>query len=437
MSARSWLQRLGACLDAAEATEGDPQDLRNLLFGLYRLLETGTAAVQGAFQDLQADDLSDDAQDLGEQLSQGEYVRPAAPKTLAEGVALAAKLLRGAEQAVLGLGQATLAPRRAKDLEVGFGDEQGWLLPFRPRFRGEPEDWPPYFAKRALTRMRCLPRELPTGHRIDLQLLHTVVGNDVAGVACLFDKLSLTDSTGKAIDDKAAGPFVVAQVEGAGQQAIANSLQLAFDPAAGAAVVIFPELSISAEDQKELQRLIRTTPWDLPLKNPRPAVVVGGSWHDRREDGRHENRAPVFGGDGQLVGRHVKHAVFGTKTPAGVLREDIVRGEEILVLVGPDLTAAVAICLDFCQAGAENPYDHLDVDLVLVTSMANAGTAKDHGAQAERIWKRRKVATFVAQQSEAGAGGVCGANPTPKTDPGFVKEEAASAVVMRRISSSA
>jgi hypothetical protein len=343
--------------------------------------------------------------------------------------------MRGAEHAVLGLGQAALAPRRAKDLEVAFGGERGWLLPFPPRHRGEPSDWPPYFAKRALLRMRCLPEELPTGHRIDLQLADAAVGKEIVGVACLFEKLLLTDARGQPIDDDATGPFVVAQVDGAGPLAIEHSMQLAFDPDAGASVVVFPELSISPADRNVVQRLIRTTPWDPQLKHRRPALVLAGSWHDSRPDGRHENRAPVFGGNGRLLGSHVKHAVFGAKTPRGVLREDIVRGEEILVLVGPDLTAAVAICLDFCQLGAENPYDYLDVDLVLVTSMASQATASDHAAQADRIWKRRKVATFLGQQSDKSGGGVCGANPTPKSDPGFIKVELRSAVVMRRVAS--
>lgn len=434
MQVRSWFKRLEACLNAAAATSGDPSDLRSLLFGLYRLIETGPLSVRTAFQDLSAEILSDNAQDLGEQLSQGEYPKLTTPREVAEGVELAATLLRGVEQALLGLGQAELAPRRARDLEVNFAEESGWVIPFPPRYRSEPSDWPPYFAKRALTRMRCIARELPSGHRINLQLMDKKTVGEIAGAACLFDKLNLIDQAGNPIDHTTVGSFVVDRIEGTSPQVIENCLRLALDADAQVSVVVFPELSISPDERKLIQRLLRTTPWDINLEHPSPALIVGGSWHDRREDGSHENRAPVFAGDGRLVGHHVKHAIFGTNVAdKGVLREDIIRGEEILVVVGPDLTVAIAICLDFCQVGTSNPYDDLDVDLVLVASMAGSGTSADHGSQADRIWKKRKGATFLAQQNEGAAGGVCGASPTPKTDPGFVKESG-PAVVLRRIS---
>lgn len=434
---RSWFDRLEACLDVAAAANGDPSDLRSLLFGLYRLIEVGPLNIRTAFQDLSGETLENNAQDLGEQLSQGQYHRPPRPNKVTEGVQIAATLLRGVEQALLGLGQAELAPRRAKDLEVSFANESGWLVPFPPRYRSEPSDWPPYFAKRGLTQMRCIARELPSGHRINLQLMGKKTFGEVTGAACLFDRLSLIDQAGNPIDHDAVGSFVVDRIEGTSPQVIENCLRLALDADAQVSVVVFPELSISPDEQKLIQRLLRTTPWDIALENPRPALIVAGSWHERREDGRHENRAPVFAGDGRLVGRHVKHAIFGTNVAGkGVLKEDIVRGEEILVIVGPDLTVAIAICLDFCQVGTSNPYDELDVDLVLIASMANSGTTADHRSQADRIWKKRKGATFLAQQNEGAAGGVCGASPTPKTDPGFAKESG-PAVVLRRISPSA
>ena len=82
--------------------------------------------------------------------------------------------------------------------------------------------------------------------------------------------------------------------------------------------------------------------------------------------------------------------------------ENISPSNTVLVVACPGLTVAVAICLDYCQEGQPcNPYENLDVDLIIVPSMGGEETLTSHENMAQRAWNNRKTATFVAQQHDS------------------------------------
>lgn len=413
MTEAVWRRRLGRVLVAASKAGGKPAALRDIAFGVYRLLETGDNHVQNAFERCSEADFGDPVA-LGARLVAGDYEPPAIDAlTLQDAVALAGGLLRGLEKALLALGSRSRGRLRTHDLEVTFGGDRGWLLPFGPRFRGPVKDWPPYFAKRGLEWHRCLPRRLSSGHEVDLHLFDHGFPDEVVAAGGLFRSVDLLNADGEAL--RLEGPFVVGGLSRLDPEDLEGALARACDPEVQADILIFPELTIAPADRAEVIRLLQSAPWRDGLDGHRPALVVAGSWHDPIRTGARAdvfaNVAPVYGGLGQALGRHFKHAPYGIVGQGEPFRENVVSGDKILVLASRSMTLAVAICLDFCQQARANPYDDLDVDMVLVTSFAGARTTQMHQAQAERIWHRRKTATFLVQQSDDGPYGVSGASP--------------------------
>jgi hypothetical protein len=408
----TWSQRLDALLSALADADGDAAALRSFLFGIYDLLQGGDVSVQNAFEDLAEDELTAELRELAENLSAGRYDQPGNLVNFRGQVLHAARLLRGLEAALIGLGELGRSPRRIEDLAVRYGPVEGWLLPFPPRFRGEPRDLPRYFPKRALTRLRCLHSKLPNGMRLDLRLTDAAFGRDISAAACLFESLHLSDQVGARITNTSVGPFVVAGIDDRDPNAIEAAIISCCAPDEAADIVVFPELSIRPDDQRTIARLLGERPWDRSLSGPRPKLILAGSWHELDEGGALRNRAPVYDAGGTLLGHHSKHMIYGANQEHGWLRENIVPSEEILVLVSRSLTVAIAICLDFCQVARVNPYQDLDVDLVLVTSLAGEKTTVQHAAQAEALWNRRKTGTFLAQQDDSGPYGVSGAKPS-------------------------
>ena len=322
MASGAWLQALNLILDAAEASDGDKVDLQNLLFGTYRLLERGEQDVKTAFEGLSEEQLSADVAVTGEALSSGNFSAGKRPTDVPAGVWKAANLLRSLEHALGGLRSGT-KPRRAEELAVKFDGHAGWLLPFQSRFRGEPADWPPYFAKRALTTSRCISASLATGHKVKLRLLDAEFGDVIVGSACLFKDLKLVDQNGRLVDEDSSGPIVISRIDGRDPAAIAAALEASCRPEAAAALVVFPELAVTPDESRKISKLLGSRPWDPALNGHRPAMVIAGSWHHQRPDGEHENRAPVLTGAGRLIDYHIKIMTFGENHHAGVLKEDI------------------------------------------------------------------------------------------------------------------
>ncbi len=417
MPADRWLRGLDSLLDNAAACDGEPGALRDLTFGVFRHIEGGRHEVHAAFQSLREAEITSTARDFGADLIAGRFKRPETPDALDGGVELAARLLRGLEAALITLGSHARGRPKASEFAVAFGQDEGWLLPFTPRFRGDDISAERYFAKRGLARHRCIPKRLDTGHQIDLHLIDQRFGEELHAAAGLFESLELLDSRGEVIGR--GGPFRAAAIQRAPDGAVEDILKSVCETTPAPQILVFPELSLRPEDREEIVRLLRTVPWDVDLSGPRPSLVVAGSWHDvitqGAEAGGVHNAAPVYDGFGNAVGRHLKHAPYWADGDDEKLVEDIVVGTKILVLASRSLTVAVAICLDFCQTSTANPYDELDVDLVLVTSLADGNTTGKHAAQADRIWQRRRTATFLAQQDIKPSYGVAGAKPYDQT----------------------
>jgi len=413
MNEAAFRRRLSRVLKAAENADGVPSALRDATFGAYRLLELGDNHVQDVFQRCSEADFGD-VGSLAAELVAGAFKSPPSlPDNLRDTVIAAGRLLRSLEKALISLGSHARGKLRPRDLLVQFEKDVGWLLPFPPRNRGDLRDWPPYFARRGLERHRCIPRKLPSGHEVELHILDRTLGDDIVAAGGLFRSVEFKDADGAPIE--LTGPFVVGALDRLDPGDLAGAFEKACDPAVAADILIFPELTVSPTDRLEIIRQLQVAPWRDDLGGHRPALVIAGSWHDQlmsgAQAGSYVNAAPVYGGLGEALGRHVKHAPYGAVAAGDPFREDVVSGDKILVLASRSLTIAVAICLDFCQRARANPYDDLDVDMVLVTSFGNERTTLGHASQAERIWDRRKTATFVLQQNDVGSYGVTGATP--------------------------
>ena len=88
----------------------------------------------------------------------------------------------------------------------------------------------------------------------------------------------------------------------------------------------------------------------------------------------------------------------------GALAEGIEPSNRILVVVSPTITIAIAICLDFCEVVRErNPYDELDVDLVLVASMGGPTTLEGHKRRRREFGTKEKwQRSFRSRQTSGG-----------------------------------
>lgn len=103
----------------------------------------------------------------------------------------------------------------------------------------------------------------------------------------------------------------------------------------------------------------------------------------------------MLDGFGDEVATHAKTLPFIYKG----LVEALDPGTELTVLVTEDALVGTAICL-FCErAGAQpNPFPMLDVDLMLVASLANRRSMEGHLATAHDMWLRWRAEALVVQQ---------------------------------------
>lgn len=155
---------------------------------------------------------------------------------------------------------------------------------------------------------------------------------------------------------------------------------------------VWPELVVSPS----LRSTICGRLQDLALEEPaiETGFVVAGSWHEERDGGR-INSALVVSGDGMPLFEVLKRERF--ELAPGVL-EQIVPGEELPILLYGDVLIAFGICKDFCEQRHATPYPQLDVDLVIVPSLGNAQTMRQHHIAAQKLDVIYGARTFVVQQ---------------------------------------
>ena len=402
-----WLAALNGIVDDVSLCGSEPARLRPELFGLWLLFMRAPSTIQRLFEQIDDDRLTDGGTDRATAILQQHPVRPPNGASLADAVEYGATLLRGLEQVLIRTGAFARAPRRAAELETAYRGEAGYVLPFTPAFREPREPWQAYFPRRGLAEVRCLRKTLESGHKVNLVIGDPPRADDetLHCVAALFESVVALDAAGEPIDFETAGRFVFHDAR-LSPDSVAPLFTEALEEAP-ADIVVFPELTMPPQALIELVSLLRTKPWLAARRAIGPALIVGGSWHRSAGSGKYRNQAPVLRSNGEILGWHSKSMPFRRKAQV----EDIEPSNEVLVVATPTLTVAIAICLDFCQAGGDNVYSELDVDLVLVPSMGGPSTMDSHRIEAKRIWDRRKTATFVAQQSDEEAYGYVFSQP--------------------------
>ncbi len=402
-----WIERAKAILaDVGEGTASIGVQ-RSLIFGLWSLFVKAPNELRRHFEELRDAELERRAKSLAPALGgKGNHIRLDVEEDR-EVVQSAAVLLRALEISYCALDPLLRMPRTAADVAVTYRGEAGYLLPFKPRYRPPDKEWPRYFSRRGLRYLRCVPAVLTTtGHRINLAIKSEgPAATDLTCGACLFESLVHLDAEGVVFDPRKAGEFVFSKLQSDNRPEIQTAVATFFQAGNACDVIVFPELSMPPDSRAFLESQLRSKPWpDGDRLGKQPFIVIAGSWHEKGDDGKFRNIARVFDGDGLLLGVHAKNIAYTNRTIVEDRNEIVVEGieesNEILVIATPTATFSVAICLDFCDVGRPNPFDELDVDLVLVVSLAGPTTMAGHRNRAEQIWNARKMGSFVVQQSE-------------------------------------
>lgn len=422
MTDGEWQESILAIKLLAEEAGGDPFDVRNLIFGLWNAMLSAPILIQTKYSLLKTEDIESLSEVLSQKLCANEQIDP--PAVGHEFILFSASLLYALE-AIFIRADGSSFPRHEDELKVSFEGVDGYLLPFKPAFR-ESDTSSGYLQKRGLKYTRCIPSLLPGGLSVDLKLYDKLMPKEeLVCTAQLFESAIPLGADGAALNFSELGEFSFAGMDFKESLSVEQRLG---DACPSSDIIVFPELMMPHEQVLELQHALRSRPWDTPFETEPPFLVLGGSWHYERECGKFDNRAPLFDGFGNHLGDHVKSQPF----TSGNLVENIVPSNTVLVLASPNLTVAVAICLDFCQDGHPlNPYDSLDVDLVLVPSMGGDSTIQSHLARAKQCWNNRKTATFVAQQDLSNGFGYAGCIPLCE-DGGF-EERVEASTMMRKI----
>jgi hypothetical protein len=414
MSVKQWDTTVRDIMAAVNLTNGDPDEAKSLIFGLWSAFMSAPAEVHEIFEAIDDEGFLAETENLVAQICAGipmDAILPGDTKAMARRGAF---LLRALEAIYLN-SEGTRSHRSNDEFRVEYRGSKGFLLPFKPTFR-KAKPWPPYFQRRGLAGSRCIPATLASGETIDLVFTDKLLpeGDLVCG-AQLFEASVPLDENGNPIDFDSVGPFIFHGLATKVDPAISDRLRAACSGPDECNILVFPELMMPKNWQNELQEQLLAQSWDTELKQASPFFVLGGSWHDKRvNDEKHENCAPLYDGFGNLLGVH-KKTIRYSHLPA---IEDIEVSNSILVVASRELTVAIAICLDFCQtARPANPYDLLDVDLILISSMGRESTMESHEAKAKQFWDNRKTATFIAQQHDKEPFGYVASLPKPPETP--------------------
>ena len=159
-------------------------------------------------------------------------------------------------------------------------------------------------------------------------------------------------------------------------QIIRDQVAAAFDEDAFA--MVWPELSMPDDRRAVVEKALDARARSMQPGGP--AIVVTGSWHETIDEER-RNVLRVLDKTGKEQLSFLKLAPY----QRGDVREDVVAGDTIPVVVNLDALVTFGICLDFCDVDVPVPYLELDVDLVLVASHGNNTTMKGHEANAGKL----------------------------------------------------
>lgn len=157
-------------------------------------------------------------------------------------------------------------------------------------------------------------------------------------------------------------------------------------------VLVLPEYTITPQVRERLLDHLAVR----AEQGCRPILLVPGSFHEDRGDGRIVNFAGLYDWHGNELISHRKHSMLSS----GGFVEDIEPGNTIEMLNTEVGLFALAICLDFCEGLDTNAWTELDIDWTLVPSYApTATTFTLHQQRASAMNGRYGTAVVVAQQS--------------------------------------
>jgi predicted amidohydrolase len=168
--------------------------------------------------------------------------------------------------------------------------------------------------------------------------------------------------------------------------------------AAGAAIVVLPELTVDAEVRQRIREWLREQDKASSL-----ALVVAGSFHEHSgTPPKHRNVAYVYDGTGQEVLRHTKLRPMRTKKRSGdIVDEGVTGGSEVTLFYAWFGLIGVATCLDFCEIGSvpvAKLWGIVGPAMMLVPSMGEETTNIAHAARARELHLQHGTYTIVASQ---------------------------------------
>ena len=178
-------------------------------------------------------------------------------------------------------------------------------------------------------------------------------------------------------DTNAAQRFRLREIQPAGQRndSITGSLERA--AAAGAHVVLLPELTVDLSARRLVAEWLNEHP-DNPF-----AMVVAGSFHEDTDEGWY-NTAELWNRHGEPILKHRKLRLFGE---AEGFTEDVAMGNRLDILVTSIGTFALLICKDFMDdhASVATLLQEVPVDWALVPSYGDERTVRGHFQRALRL----------------------------------------------------
>ncbi len=168
--------------------------------------------------------------------------------------------------------------------------------------------------------------------------------------------------------------------------------------AAGAMIVVLPELTVDAEVRQRIRHWLREQEEVSSL-----ALVVAGSFHE--ESGTpptHRNVAYVYDSAGKELLRHIKLRPMRTKRRSGdIVDEGVTGGNKVTLFYAWFGLVGFAICLDFCEIGnvpIARLWGIVGPALMLVPSMGDEVTNAAHAARARELHFQHETYTVVASQ---------------------------------------
>lgn len=164
--------------------------------------------------------------------------------------------------------------------------------------------------------------------------------------------------------------------------------------AAGADIVVFPELTISPDLRREIMNWLDDQP-DHSF-----TLILPGSFHETR-DGRAFNIAELFNAFGNSVLHHRKLTRFGT----GEKQEGIETGGRIELLDTPIGLIGIPICLDFCEEGEpfSSLWGRIGAEWLLVPAFGVASSITAHLRRAKELFRKHGTVSVIANQHPEGS----------------------------------